>query len=86
MRLSNTDQRVLLLRSGGLGSSQGSQGHGRVSERNAIVGNQADQWPLEIGGDPPNPTAKAWVAWLNPLSFDKLFRALTNIVGRVLWP
>ena len=41
MRLSNTDQRVLLLRSGGLGSSQGSQGHGRVSERNAIVGNQA---------------------------------------------
>jgi hypothetical protein len=35
-------------------------------------------------GEPPNPIAKARVAWLNPLSFDKLFRAVTNIVGRVL--
>jgi hypothetical protein len=38
----------------------------------------------EIGGRATNPITKARVAWLNPLSFDKLFRAVTNIVGRVL--
>ncbi len=46
----------------------------------------ADQSPPEIGGRRTKPSAKARIAWLNPLSFDKLFRAVTNIVSRVLWP
>ncbi len=46
----------------------------------------ADQSPPEIGGRRTKPSAKARIAWLNPLSFDKLFRAVTNIVSRGLWP
>jgi len=64
--------------------SQGCVRHARVFERDASAGNPADQSPPEIGGRRTKPSAKARIAWLNPLSFDKLFRAVTNIVGRIL--